>query len=89
MHGPRIAHEVLPRRGIPRKELERQHRALPLVAALAGGDEVARIVAPPSREGNHMIQSGVLDSKSISTIDTSTSTVPKGGSLDRALVLLV
>jgi hypothetical protein len=36
-----------------------------------------------------MIQSGVLESKSISAIDTSTSTVPKGGSLDRALVLLV
>jgi hypothetical protein len=36
-----------------------------------------------------MIQSGVLESKSISTIDASTSTIPKGGSLDRALVLLV
>jgi len=36
-----------------------------------------------------MIKSGVLQSQNISAIDTSTSTVSKGGSLDLTLVLLV
>lgn len=89
MHRARIAHEVLPSRGISGKELQRKHGALPLIAGLARGDEVARIVAPASREGNHMIKSGVFQSQSISAIDASTSTVSKGGSLDLALVLLV
>ncbi len=36
-----------------------------------------------------MIKGGVLQSQSISAIDASMSTVPKGGSLDLTLVLLV
>ncbi len=46
-------------------------------------------MAPAAREGDYMIKSGILQSQSISAIDASTSTIPKGGSLDLALVLLV
>jgi hypothetical protein len=89
MHRARVAHEVLPRGWVAGEKLQRQHRSLFLIAALARRDEVARIVTPTAREGNHMIKGGILQSQNISAIDTSTSTVAKGGSLDLTLVLLV
>jgi hypothetical protein len=89
VHGPREPHEVLPRERIAGEELVGEQRPFHLIAGLAGGDEVARQVAPAARDRDHVIQSGVLDSEAGSAIDTSTSTIPKGRALDLTLVLLV
>lgn len=42
-----------------------------------------------SRERDHVIQRGIFQPKSGTTIDTATSAIPKGRTLDLTLVLLV
>lgn len=89
MNGPRKPHEVLPRVRVPRKEFSGQHRPLPLITRLARHHEVARLMTPPMAQRDHVIQCGILQPERDPAIDTSTSTIPNGGSLDLALVLLV
>jgi hypothetical protein len=89
MHRPRKPHEVLSRVRIPREELRRQQRPFALIARLARRHEIARLMAPAATQRDHMIQCGILEDKRGPAIDTSTSTIPNGCSLDLALVLLV
>jgi hypothetical protein len=74
---------------VPREELRRQQRPFPLIAGLAGRDEVAQVMAAPARERDYVIQGGVLEPERGPAIDTTASTIPKSGSLDLPLVLLV
>jgi hypothetical protein len=89
VHGAREAHEVLAGQGIAGEELGRQERALHLVAGLAGGDEVARVMTPAPGERDHMIQCGILDAEGGAAVDAAPSAIAKGLALDLALVLLV
>lgn len=89
MHRPGVAHEVLPRHRISGEELRGQERPFALIAALAGGDEVARVVTPPAREGDHMVKGSVFQSQTGPAVNATASTIPKGRTLDLALVLLV
>jgi len=60
-----------------------------LIAALARGDEVAQLMASTAREGDYVIQGGILDAEGSPAIDTTASTIPEGRAFDLTLVLLV
>jgi len=89
VHRARVAHEVLAGDRIAGEELDREQRALHLVAGLAGRDEVAGEMASAPGERDHVIQGGVLESQARSAVDAAASTISKGRTLDLALVLLV
>jgi hypothetical protein len=46
-------------------------------------------MTPAARERDYVIQGGVVETQRGPAVDTAASTIPKRGSLDLALVLLV
>lgn len=85
MHRARIAHEIRPCPGVLGKELVREGIAFQLIAAMAGEDDVARMVDAAVCEGIDVIQRGRLEVQRLGAIDAAATTVTHGCTLDGTL----
>ena len=79
MHRPGVSHEIRPRPGMAREEVEWEHIAFEAIARAAGRDQVARVVRPATGQRHHMIEcSGVLI-ETHRTVHTPLAALTQGG----------
>lgn len=75
MHRSGVSHEIRPRPGMAREEVEWEHIAFEPIARAAGRDQVARVVRPATGQRHHMIECGGALIETRRTVDAPLAAV--------------
>jgi len=87
MHRAGVRYEIQSSPRIPTEEFGRQQVAFQAITARTGGDDVARDVRAPVREGMDVVQRSQLEVERGSAVDATATAVAHRGALDRALLM--
>ena len=83
MHRPGVAHKILPRPRMARKEVEREHIALKPITGTTSRDKVARIVRSAAGQRYHVIERGRAMIESLGAVHAALTAVAQRGAPHR------